>query len=125
MNQNVVLSAYVAAGGALGSVARFGVGLALPPREGAIPLATLLVNVTGSLLIGVLAPTIAARADARAFLVVGLCGGYTTFSAFSLETVRLMQTGRVGTAMLYTVASVALCLGATWLGLVIGRSLGT
>ena len=125
MNQNALLGAWVAAGGAIGSVARFGVGLALPAREGAIPLATLLVNITGSLLIGLLAPTIAARADARAFLVVGLCGGYTTFSALSLETVRLMQTGRVGAAMLYTAASVALCLGATWVGIVIGRSLGT
>jgi CrcB protein len=124
MNQNLLLGAYVAAGGAIGSLARFGVGLALPERGGVIPLATLLVNVTGSLLIGLLAPTIAARADARAFLMVGLCGGYTTFSAFSLETVRLMQSGRLGTAMLYTAASVALCLGATWLGIMLGRGLG-
>lgn len=123
MNQNIVLAAYVAAGGAIGSVARFGVGLALPVRDGAMPLSTLLVNVTGSLLIGLLAPAIATRPDARALLIVGLCGGYTTFSAFSLETVRLMQTGRVAAAALYTLASVALCLGATWLGLVVGRGM--
>jgi fluoride exporter len=122
-SSDLVLAMYAAAGGAVGSAARFFLGARFPSVDGRIPVATLLVNVTGSLLIGLLIPLVATRPDARAFLVVGICGGYTTFSAFSVETVQLLQGGRFGVAFLYMVVSVGLCLAATWLGLQLGRSL--
>lgn len=115
------MALYAAGGGAIGSAARFLLGARFPAIEGRLPISTLLVNVTGSLLIGLLIPSLATRPEARAFLVVGICGGYTTFSAFSLETVGLLQTGRPGVAFLYMVVSLVLCLGATWLGLQLGR----
>ena len=121
MSSNLILAAYAAAGGAIGSVLRFAVGVRFPSAPGALPFETLLVNVTGSILIGLLMPALATRPEGRAFLVIGICGGYTTFSAFSLETVTLIQSGRIGLALLYMLLSLALCAAGTWLGLVLGR----
>ena len=114
---------WVALGGAVGSVARYG-SAALFARlsQGSFPWSTLFVNVSGSLVIGVLAGLAAADGrpllgtDARALLMVGLCGGYTTFSSFSLETLRLMREGAWGWAMANVLGSVVLCLAAVWLG---------
>lgn len=115
---------WIAAGGALGSVLRALAGWALADRA---PLATLIVNLAGSLLIGWLMarlagwePAVAARA--QAFLVVGFCGGFTTFSAFSWQTLEQMQLGRWGVAAANVLLSVVLCLAAVWLGFRLGRA---
>lgn len=112
----------VALGGAAGSVARYGVGVAAVRWLGAgFPLATLTVNVIGGLAMGLLAARAGAENESlRLALGVGFLGGFTTFSAFSLETVRLMQH-QPGLAGLYIAASVALSIGACWAGLTLGR----
>ena len=111
----------VALGGALGSVARFGLSNLIAARyAGNFPVATLVVNVTGSLAIGYLAAATPSQ-SMRAFLMVGVCGGFTTFSAFSLQNLELMQNGHYGAAALNTVLSVVLCMGAVWLGFAAGK----
>ena len=118
----------VALGSAAGGVARWLLGELLQRSGGApaFPAATLLVNVTGSFLIGVLAVVVgrqAAEGDAlRLLLMVGFCGGYTTFSSFSLETLALVERGAAGAAALNIAASVALALGATIGGLLVARA---
>jgi CrcB protein len=110
-------------GAGIGGVARYGLGRLIATPEGAIPRATLLVNITGSLLIGAFAAAAQNRgfsAQTQAFLIVGVCGGYTTFSAFSVETLSLIQGGHWGRAATYTVASVALCVLATLVGMRLG-----
>lgn len=112
----------VALGGALGSVARYGVGFAAARWIGlGFPWGTLAVNMIGGLAMGVLAARVGPEQEsARLFLGVGLLGGFTTFSAFSLETVRLMEH-HPGLAMLYAAASLILSVGACWLGFALGR----
>ncbi|MBM7806526.1 CrcB protein [Geodermatophilus bullaregiensis] len=99
-----------ALGGALGALARWGVAEALPRSPGGWPWATLLVNLGGCLLIGVLTGVLAARrpepAWARPFLAVGVLGGYTTYSAFAVEAVLLADRGAVVLAAGYVLASV-------------------
>jgi CrcB protein len=118
----------VALGGAIGSVMRFWIASLMLARVGAaFPWGTLLINITGSFLIGLFygimvqpdgAPL--APVNTRAFFMVGICGGYTTFSAFSLETFNLARSGEWFRAGAYCVASVALCLVAVWLGQLAG-----
>jgi CrcB protein len=112
----------VALGGAVGSVARYGVGYAAARLLGlGFPVGTLIVNVVGGLLMGLLAARVGPQDEnARLLLGVGMLGGFTTFSTFSLETVRLIET-QLGGALLYVFASVVLSIGACWLGLVLGR----
>ncbi|MEJ0058952.1 MAG: fluoride efflux transporter CrcB [Terricaulis sp.] len=111
----------VALGGAVGSMARYGVGLAAARLGVGFPWGTLCVNVVGGLLMGLLAARVGPQDEnARVLLGVGVLGGFTTFSAFSLDTVRLLET-QLGAALLYVVASVVLSIGACWLGLVLGR----
>jgi CrcB protein len=114
---------WVAIGGALGSVARFALGNAMLAAVGAdFPWGTLLINIIGSFVIsffGVLTGMNARfplPAEARIFVTVGLCGGFTTFSAFSLQTVELARTGHPMRAALYVAASAALCIIACALG---------
>ena len=114
---------WIAVGGALGSLARYYLSEALALAFGAaFPWGTVLVNISGSFLIGFVAGGAGAHGRwiesefARQFLMVGLCGGYTTFSAFSLQTVAMLQAGDVARASLNVAASVALCLLATFLG---------
>ncbi len=113
---------WVALGGALGSVARYGVGLAAMRWFGVgFPWGTLAVNVIGGLAMGLLAARAGSEHESvRLLLGVGLLGGFTTFSAFSLETVRLMEH-QPGLAALYVGASLVLSIGACWLGLMLGR----
>jgi CrcB protein len=122
---------WVALGGALGSVGRFWLGNALAVAIGAeFPWGTLLINVIGSFVIsffGMLTGSAARFAvpyEARVFVTVGLCGGFTTFSSFSLQTVDLVRTGQAGRALLYVAASVILCLGACALGLTAAQAMG-
>lgn len=116
----------VALGGALGAVGRFGVNaLAFPIFGERLPLGTLLVNVVGSLLMGVLYVLIIERGvmpgEWRNILMVGFLGAFTTFSAFSLETLALWQNGHVAMSIFYVIASVALCLIATLGAIVLTR----
>lgn len=116
---NVLL---VALGGAIGSVGRYGVGLAAARLFGvAFPWGTLIVNVVGGLAMGLLAArTGPAEENLRLLLGVGVLGGFTTFSAFSLDTVRLMER-EPGSALFYVLASLILSVGACWSGLMLGR----
>ena len=113
---------FVALGGALGSVGRFWLNGLVTARAGdGFPWGTLLINVLGSFAIGIFVAMIPATQDtAKKFLMAGICGGFTTFSAFSLQTLELTQRGdwlRAGGNIL---GSVALCLVAVWLGWMIG-----
>ena len=107
-------------GAGLGGLARFGLGTMVQQAGGVdFPWGTLIVNITGSLLIGVLYMLLEGTPSAtqwRAFLGVGFCGGYTTFSAFSYDTVLMMQAGNWSRAMLYAFVSVTACLIATIAG---------
>jgi CrcB protein len=107
----------VAMGGAAGSLARYGVSVLAARWFGlGFPWGTLIVNVLGGLAIGVLAARVGPEGEnVRLALGIGLLGGFTTFSAFSLETVRLMQH-QPGLAALYVALSVALSVGACWAG---------
>lgn len=109
---------YVAVGGAIGSVARALMSHVIP--TGRLPWATLIVNVVGSLLIGWLiarlSPFEESSLRAHNFWVVGVCGGFTTFSAFSWQTFDQLQKGQGWLALANVSLSVVLCLVATWLG---------
>lgn len=115
----------IALGGAAGSLLRYGIGSVVQQRAGAgFPVGTLVVNVTGSLLLGFLMRWLletTVSPEMRAALTIGLCGGYTTFSTFSADTVRLLEEGSWGRASSYVVASVALSLLATIAGLALAR----
>jgi CrcB protein len=122
---------WVALGGALGSVVRMLAAWGIDSvAGGAFPWGTIAVNVSGSFLIGALAGGLApfgrvqVSDDVRLFLIAGLCGGYTTFSAFSLQTVTLLRTGESGAALANVGLSMGICLAATWLGLAAGRVIG-
>lgn len=104
-----------ALGGALGSAARAAVGLAV-----AAPWGTLAVNLVGGFAIGLLAARLA-PGGAWAFAVTGVLGGFTTFSAFSLDVMRLIETGRIATAATYAGLSVAGAIVACAAGLALGR----
>ena len=113
----------VAVGGALGSVARFWLSTLVAARVGdSFPWGTLLINVTGSFIIGFFATLtgpegrFAAGAEGRIFVMTGLCGGFTTFSAFSLQTLNLAREGDWLRASGNIVGSVVICLAAVWLG---------
>jgi fluoride exporter len=111
---------FVALGGAFGAVARWLAGLVVP-----FPFGTLAVNIAGSLAIGALWVVLADRAGAQALLITGVLGGFTTFSAFSLDTLRLIEGGRLGAAGGYVLASVALSLVACAAGLWLVRGITT
>jgi CrcB protein len=119
----------VAAGGAIGSVARFWLTEFAAKLWGAdFPWGTIIANVTGSLLIGAIAalPVLGPRdllgPLGRQFLMVGIMGGYTTFSSFSLQTLTMLQHGHLGKAAVNVVGSVALCLIAVWAGYALAAS---
>ncbi len=117
----VVLYGYVAAGSVLGGVARYLLSLLVELIPG-FPWATLFVNVTGSFIIGFYSTLsgpdgrLFASARQRQFVMTGFCGGYTTFSTFSLETFRLLEAGMARTALLYIAVSIVTWLVAVWLG---------
>ncbi|HWA87824.1 MAG TPA: fluoride efflux transporter CrcB [Opitutus sp.] len=113
----------IALGGALGSVARFFVGGVIASQFGeTFPWGTFVVNVTGSFVIGFFSTLtgpegrVFASSNTRMFFMTGVCGGYTTFSSFSLQTLSLAREGDWLRAGANTLGSVALCLVAVWLG---------
>ncbi len=122
----VLTALLVGAGGFIGTVGRFLVGTWLPPTgEQRFPFATLTVNVLGCALIGLLAGLTTRQTGgpswlspgATSFLMVGVLGGFTTFSAFGLETFPLLELGDVLAAGVYVAASVLVGVAAVWLGL--------
>lgn len=115
MNFQLIMA--VALGGALGSVARYLIGIGSGKLFGiGFPWGTLIINVTGSFLIGLFIGLFATRWDLpqvmRAFLTVGVCGGYTTFSTFSLDAFSLLERGEMVAAGAYILGSVILSIGA-------------
>jgi CrcB protein len=119
---------YVAFGSAVGGVLRYLLGGWVQERVGTtFPIQTLLINVTGSFLLGFLQhyalDTTAISPEVRTMLTIGFCGGYTTFSTFSFETVRMLEDGDWRRAVLYITLSVTLTVGAAVLGIVAAREL--
>jgi CrcB protein len=117
---------YVALGGAVGSVLRFLLGTVVQQRSGGtFPLGTLLINITGSLLLAFLLEyslaTPAISREVRALLTTGFCGGYTTFSTFSYETLKLVQDGDYRRAGLYVGLSVIVSLVGALFGFGLAR----
>jgi len=120
MIQSILL---VALGGAVGSVARFLIVLGAGRVVPGWPLGTVVVNVAGSFAIGMLYVALAQRAHLAPVLVAGFLGGFTTFSAFSLDTLKLWEGGQAVQAALYVAASVILSLAAVALGAALARSI--
>ncbi len=123
------LFALVALGGALGSISRFGVATAMAAIVGAgFPWATLTVNIVGSFLIGLITALGLELGrlpdEVRVFLTTGVMGGLTTYSTFSLDTVRLIEAGEHLRAAGYLVGTTALCVGACAGGLAAARAWG-
>lgn len=121
---------WIALGGALGSVARFWMTELVAGRfDSKFPWGTFFVNVTGSFLIGVFSAfsesggRLVEATGLRQFLMVGICGGYTTFSAFSVQTLNLMRAGFWLAALGNAAGSVLACLLAVWLGHLLGAAL--
>jgi CrcB protein len=121
----------IAIGGAIGSVGRYYVSRLIMLLSGGIfPFGTMVVNVSGAIVIGFVAALSAPESrffvspPARLFLMTGICGGYTTFSTFSLETMALIGDGQWMAASLNAVGSVLLCLAAVWLGNVAAQLMG-
>lgn len=119
----------VAAGGVLGTLARYGVGQLLATPGHGFPWSTFLVNVSGALLLGTLLVLLLERFPpsryARAFLATGFLGAYTTFSTYMVETVLLARDGYESRATAYLLGSLVAGLSATWLGIVIGRGISS
>jgi CrcB protein len=116
----------VALGGALGALARFAVGAFMARKVGvAWPYGTLLINISGCLLIGLALPVLADRPGAheawRYFLPIGFVGAYTTFSTFEYETLRLFESGAWKSGVSYVLLSNFVGLFAVWLGVFVGR----
>lgn len=117
---------FVGLGGAAGSMLRYFVSVVTAKHYTAsFPLATFIVNIAGCFIAGLIFGWIShetSEAESlKLLLITGFCGGFTTFSAFALENVRLMNSGNMTTAVLYTLASVAVGLLAVWIGLIITR----
>jgi fluoride exporter len=112
----------VGLGGALGAMARYGIGTAVPAPANGFPLATALINIAGSLAMGVLIGVLAKTTpqyqnEIRLFVAVGIFGGFTTFSSFSLDAITLIERGDFLLATVYIVGSVLLSLAGLFVGL--------
>jgi fluoride exporter len=117
----------VGIGGGLGSILRFWLGSYIGSRMGTrFPYGTLVINITGSFLIGLVFAFLTARTlwspNWRYLIPIGFIGGCTTFSAFELETLRTIQDGRIGLGLLYVAASVVVGFAAVWAGMMAGRA---
>ncbi len=118
----------IAAGGATGALLRFWMsGWVYSTLGRGFPYGTLVVNVLGSLLIGVLSVLLIERfslgPEWRAAILIGLLGGFTTFSTFSLETLNLIEAGAHAKALVNVTLSVVLCVAAAWIGVIAGRQI--
>jgi CrcB protein len=112
--------AAVAAGGVAGAEARYGLSVAMPHSRAQFPWSTLVVNISGCLVVGMLMVILLELTSphrlARPFLGVGVLGGYTTFSTFAVEADRLVQAHRAGVALWYVTATMIGCMLAVWVG---------
>lgn len=119
--------ATVAAGGALGALARYAISDAIHITPGSFPWATFWINVAGSLALGLLLLLLVERAPRqhtlRLFLTTGFLGAFTTFSTFAVDADVLAKDGHAGTAVVYVIASVAAGLAAAWVGIATARRL--
>jgi fluoride exporter len=119
--------AAIAAGGAIGAVARYALTLALPTGTGHFPWGTFITNVSGCAALGLLVVILEARFPAnrylRPFLATGVIGAYTTFSTYAVEADVLVRDGHPGIAAAYIMGSVIAGLIAVWLGIVAGRAI--
>lgn len=107
---------WIALGGALGAMARYWFAAAVTALTGpAFPWGTLIINVSGSFIIGFFG-TLNTSLDMKAFVMVGICGGFTTFSSFSLQTLELARGGNLFRSAMYVLFSAVLCLAFVWLG---------
>lgn len=117
----------VALGGALGAALRYGVVIATVRIMGTgFPMGTMIVNIAGSFLMGIAAILLLQRGQGTAFvsfMMVGVLGGFTTFSAFSLDAINLIEKGRMTAAAAYVFGSVGLSILALFLGLILARSI--
>lgn len=117
----------VAIGGALGAMTRFGVYNAATLAGYSSFLATLAVNISGALLIGVLYVLLTEKGGLQPYgqhlLTIGFLGAFTTYSSYSLDALRMLEQGQLSTAVLYLLGTLLACLLATWLGLLAGRAL--
>jgi CrcB protein len=113
-------------GGALGTLARYVISTLASPISGQLPWGTIIINITGSFVIGLFGTLTLASGrhpvseNMRLFVMIGLCGGYTTFSSFSLQTLDLMRNGAMTRAAVNVVASVVLCIAAVAVGHAVG-----
>lgn len=118
--------AVISLGGAIGSLARFGLSELLPAPASGFPWAIFLVNVSGCLLIGLLMVLVTevwtGRRLIRPFLGVGVLGGYTTFSTYVVDIQRLVNHDAAGTALAYLAGTALAALAAVWVGLMVGRA---
>ena len=116
----------VGLGGAVGAILRWWVGVLMSHLLAPVFLGTLVVNLAGSFLVGVLLIWFQGKLPIndvlRTGIVVGLLGGFTTYSAFSMEAVNMMMAGFYGRASAYVVVTVVVCLMGTWAGVMLGRS---
>jgi fluoride exporter len=117
----------VMSGGAIGAGLRYGLARALPVGAGGWPWPTFIANIFGGLAMGVLAAWVLrgdnSAENLRLFVGVGVLGGFTTFSAFSLEMAQMVERGQVGMAAAYALASVLFALGALFAGLTAAKAL--
>ena len=124
LSMKTVLLVFLGAG--LGAVLRFALAAWVSTKNSSsFPLGTLLVNITGSLVIGIVMAAILAKnpnSDLKYFLVTGLLGGYTTFSAFAYETITLFEKQQPMSAISYIIASNIGCLGSCWLSMLVTKS---
>ncbi|MBQ3427458.1 MAG: fluoride efflux transporter CrcB [Clostridia bacterium] len=111
---------FVGFGGALGAMLRYAISLV--PYKNTFPMPTLIINIIGALLIGYITGLAVKKnlsSDVILFLKTGLCGGFTTFSTFSLEAYNLFQSGSYACAVLYLLLSVIGCIIGVWCGMLI------
>lgn len=120
---------WIAIGGALGSVGRYWIALGMAPFSRELPWGTITINIVGSFAIAFFGTLTIENGRHplpelwRLFFMVGVCGGFTTFSSFSLQTLDLLRAGAPGRALLNIVLSVLLCLGSVTLGYVVAERL--
>lgn len=115
---------FVALGGAFGAALRYGIGILGSALGASGQIATFFINVLGSFVLGLLTSA-CTPGSFMLFATIGVCGAFTTFSTYSVHSVTLLQEGRYGTAALYILGTVVLCLLFAWIGFIAGQRLET
>ncbi|MCC6721196.1 MAG: fluoride efflux transporter CrcB [Bacteroidia bacterium] len=115
--KNINLIIAVTAGGGIGALLRFLISSAFKQNQNNFPFATFLINIVGCLLIGIFYSVIKPEnTTLKAFLIIGLLGGFTTFSAFAFETIQLINSGKIFTAFFYVILSNIICFMSVYAG---------